>query len=385
MFDVPDVPLEEGASEDLHTDHSIRVRKMSKASLIAEAGTMKHKMSHFPHNPFCEVCVRAHLRQRRYARRSEPSDSGLQPPTKPWQQLSSDDIIIAKSADDSTRISASGHTVVHCILDTYSGCGIGVPCKHKLADVHYKNFRMFAGPHVRDPTVVVRSDAAKDLTTAIEAIGWLSEPSLENKWPHNANHERYHGTFKSVCRASACQSGAPSNAWHAITIHAGVALCVTQPAKIYPWERDASGEPLEAHRHKLNSTAWEVQQGGAPFTGPLQPFGRLCYYWDRKAHPMEPTASPGLFIGWRLESGLRYRDALLVLDYEVARKGSWREDRFQALSQKEVFFPRDPICSSGKRATTNYAGPVASRRSGSGAPFAVRARRGRSRRPTCLG
>lgn len=33
----------------------------------------------------------------------------------------------------------------------------------------------------------------------------------------------------------------------------------------------------------------------------------------------EPTTKPGLFCGWRLDAGRRYRDILQVLDYEAVR------------------------------------------------------------------
>ena len=36
---------------------------------------------------------------------------------------------------------------------------------------------------------------------------------------------------------------------------------------------------------------------------------------------MEPTAKPGFFIGWKLESGLRYRGILRILDYDMVVKG----------------------------------------------------------------
>ena len=36
---------------------------------------------------------------------------------------------------------------------------------------------------------------------------------------------------------------------------------------------------------------------------------------------MEPTTKLGFFIGWRLESGLRYRGVLRILDYDTVVAG----------------------------------------------------------------
>ena len=67
---------------------------------------------------------------------------------------------------------------------------------------------------MRDPLVVVRSDAAKELTLAVSDLGWHPEPSLEKSLaPHNHQHERWHGAYKSVLRACMLQSGFPEVAW----------------------------------------------------------------------------------------------------------------------------------------------------------------------------
>ena len=54
------------------------------------------------------------------------------------------------------------------------------------------NFKYFAGPAAKDGSILVRSDAAKELTGAVSSVGWHAEASLENRWPHNshpAGHE----------------------------------------------------------------------------------------------------------------------------------------------------------------------------------------------------
>ena len=52
-----------------------------------------------------------------------------------------------------------------------------------------------------------------------------------------------------------------------------------------------------------------------------------------------PTTSPGLFVGWRLEHGMRCRHTLLVLDYESAREGNFSNRTVVNIPEKEVYFP----------------------------------------------
>ena len=54
-------------------------------------------------------------------------------------------------------------------------------CRRKLK--HY------AGIAAKDPDVVVKSDAAGDITQAVVDLGWHPQPSLANRWPHNTVHE----------------------------------------------------------------------------------------------------------------------------------------------------------------------------------------------------
>ena len=174
----------------------------------------------------------------------------------------------------------------------------------------------------------MKSDAAGEILKAVEDLGWHSDSSLANRWPHNAVHERWHGTFKSILRSSILQSGFPVAAWHLAASYAAIALSVTKSAPLLPWELNAAGLPLEAAKTKSKQTCWECHHGGEQFTGPIQPFGRLCSYWDKgpesNRHPVSPNKKHGLFIGWRLDLGLRYRGILLMLDYDKAEKKDFR-------------------------------------------------------------
>eukprot|EP00973_Karenia_brevis_P086634 12013779-Karenia_brevis.AAC.1 len=61
---VPDVNLAEpdvAAPDDL----TLNYRRMTKEQLVGEAKSKRHKMCHFPCNPYCKGCCEGNLMQRR--------------------------------------------------------------------------------------------------------------------------------------------------------------------------------------------------------------------------------------------------------------------------------------------------------------------------------
>ena len=107
------------------------------------------------------------------------------------------------------------------------------------------------------------------------------------------------------------QSGFPNNAWDFASQHTAMALNLTQRQPLLPGDYDAAGNLTDSGKAKRALTCWEAHHAGEAFPGVIQPLGRLCYFLEREKHPVEPTTSPGLFLGWRLESGLRFRDFYL--------------------------------------------------------------------------
>ena len=98
VMTVPDVPCDEDPVEA--GDRTIRLRTKTKEFLMEEAQSARHKRSHYPHNPFCNVCVQAHLRQQTFKRRGEKSDDGLPAVIAPLTEIGTDTMIIAKSGLD---------------------------------------------------------------------------------------------------------------------------------------------------------------------------------------------------------------------------------------------------------------------------------------------
>ena len=319
---VPDVPVDvEGEGED-----DIFYRSRSRAALKAEAQTVKHKLCHYPHNPYCEVCVRAHMTQQRFARSSNRDDDQLPAFSEALRMIATDHIIVAKSKADARRISASGSTCVHTVRDEYSGLCHVVPQRERTAEANERNLRFFIAPV--DPverTVLCRTDCDAALVNAIEATGMTPNPSLENRWPHNVRLERFHRTLKSAARAALLQAGFPCDAWDLALPYAAVALGFTQMAPLLDWEKDANGAPLEECVAKSRMSCYECHTG-SPWTGLDAVFGQLVFYLTRAVdlHPVDERTRPGLFIGWRLEAGMRHRDQLFVADFDGVRSRGFR-------------------------------------------------------------
>ena len=144
----------------------------------------------------------------------------------------------------------------------------------------------------------------------------MSETSLPNTWPHNTLHERWIQAVEQTCRAVMGQSGLPAKAWDLGGAYACMIMNVQRKASMLPWELDLAGNPIPSKRAKALQTCWEAFHG-SEFEGPIQPFGRLCWYLShRPTHPMMPRTTPGFFLGWRLEHGIRYQGVLMIGDYK---------------------------------------------------------------------
>ena len=78
---------------------------------------------------------------------------------------------------------------------------------------------------------------------------------------------------------------------------------------------------------------------GSRFEGPRYPLGALVFYRVKAEGIAEPSTKPGLFCGWHLSPGLRYRGNLVVLDYEAVRQRSHLHWNAKIVHEKEVFLP----------------------------------------------
>ena len=160
-------------------------------------------------------------------------DDQLPPLCNLKQRLCADSIIVARVATDEHRTSASDHTNVFIMMDQYTGFPFATALTKRTREAHKRILKFFVGPG-DSPDIMVKSDAAGEITSAVAELNWHPEPSLENRWPHNAALESMIGTFKSVVRASMLQSGFPQDGWDCCIPHASLSLGTTKKARILP-------------------------------------------------------------------------------------------------------------------------------------------------------
>ena len=146
---------------------------MSKRQLILEASSPKHLLSHYPHNPYCDVCIRAHMKQRRVHRTTAPSDDGLPCVSGHGEQLSADTIVIARASGDGVaQAAADGSTYAFTIRDSFSGMAMAITQRNRTMDSNYAALTYFQGASSsRKPDIVVKSDAAPEITGAVKELG----------------------------------------------------------------------------------------------------------------------------------------------------------------------------------------------------------------------
>ncbi|CAE7560940.1 RE1 [Symbiodinium natans] len=318
-------------------------------ALRTEATSAKHLRTHFPKNPFCKICHVAKTTSMRIARKPDgKADDLIDVPTASFQQLATDDVILAKG-DDHRGIGTGGVKSHHVIRDVFSGARIAYPMTRRGAQQHARNYRHFMGLKASElaPTCLIKMDEAGELKTAAEEVGLIPDTSLPNRWPHNAALERDVREEKECCRAIHLQSGLPYD-FHTYSFpFACLSLSFDRTAN--------TGTGV---------TQWEALTK-EPFSGMRLCFGQLVWYRTKLSKlTLEPNMSPALFLGWRIDAGMRYRGVTRVLDYHAFRNK--REVSVIDVPEPELFVeegePIFPLANATRKALvdgTVLEGPAA--------------------------
>ena len=273
--------------------------------LKKEATSLEHLLTHYPKNPYCPLCHIAKDTAMRVSHvKDGKSDDKIDPPKQPFEQLATDDVILAKGSEHfGTGI--GGVKTHHVVRDLYSGARIAYPLSKRDVESHAKNFRHFVGLKANELAThtLIKMDEAQELEQAAHQVGFVPETSLPNRRPHNALLERDIREEKECCRVVHLQSGLPYE-YHTYS-YPYACLSMT-------FDRPSIADP--------EKTQWEALTR-EKFDGKRLCFGQLVYY--RKKHPtkriLEPNMAPGLFLGWRIDSGFRYRYVVRILDYQEFR------------------------------------------------------------------
>ena len=206
-------------------------------------------------------------------------------------------MILAKG-DEHVGIGIGGIKSHHVIRDVFSGARVAYPVSKRDIPSHARNLRHFIGLRANElaPHCLIKMDEAGELQGAAEEVGMIPETSLPNRWPHNSELERDVREEKECCRSIHHQSGLP----YSLHTHSYPFACLSMS-----FDRPSTFDPTK--------TQWEALT--------KECFGQLVWYRLKSAgkRTLEPNMAPGLFMGWRIDPGMRYRRVLKVMEYQSFR------------------------------------------------------------------
>ena len=220
----------------------------------------------------------------------------------------------------------------------FSGVRLAHPVSRRDTQPHVKNFRQFTGLRATDspPACLIKMDAAGELEGAAHEVGLVPETSLPNRWPHNTVLERDIREEKECCRSIHLQSGLPYSLHTFSYPFACLSMSFDRPAPFSP-----------------GKTQWEALTK-EKFQGKRCCFGQMVWYRTKTPgkRTLDPNMAPALFLGWRVDPGLRYRNVVKVVDYEAFRKDG--SISVHDVPEPELFVedgpPSFPIAAAADRA-----------------------------------
>ena len=97
--------------------------------------------------------------------------------------------------------------VVLCVRDRFTGLFAAFPSGDRFGETVEASLRRFVGRRVCSKVTTLISYAAEEFESAAKALGWLPQPSLPNRFPHNAQHERAIRSFQEGVHAAFLEAG----------------------------------------------------------------------------------------------------------------------------------------------------------------------------------
>lgn len=306
-------------------------------SLYKSHNCFFHELTHLPKSKHCPVCTRAKMLfvpARKIANQSEQrQDDQMRFRAKnPFDLLFMDLKIVKKGGRGKL------HEASFNVLDAFTGATRTYRLtKHDQTAIR-SCLLHFCGRQACNYIIRGHSDNAGEILKACDELGWISEPTAENRPVHNPFAERNIQTVTMGARCALAQSGLPvERFWADAEAHFTTALFFFTPSKCNPEE--TKSEALI----------------GLSYEGHAVPFGALVFYKPdpkKLPHTHSPLSKPGLFLGWQIGVGQRWNKIYKVLDYELAKKMIFQVQTIREViphrdeSQKFVF----PVANAEKKA-----------------------------------
>ena len=278
-----------------------------REKLQNEAKSVKHALTHFPKNRYCEVCRRSKMLAKFHRNKGLEIDPDIIPPLHFGHRLRVDHIVLGRDLAKG----AEGEQACLVCYDEYSGCFAAYPQTKRDTDSNIHSLQKFGGTKAHGKALcVAKSDTAAELVEAIKFLGWLPDPSVPNDEVHNAKLERGIRSIKEGVRAILLKSGLSHEFWPRAIEYFCTAHSFTNQAVIHPNDSD------ETMTIKSTQTCYEAATGEV-FQGLKLPFGCLVYYKPPKHRELpafDPRTLPGIFVGWRIDAGYAHKGIHMILD-----------------------------------------------------------------------
>ena len=341
-------PGGEGASDadsESGEEPFTRIQRLQK-----EASSLEHQMRHIPKNRYCDTCQRARMYRRKITnKRADPlADRGeLEPVTEFGQRVAADFIIVSKTLKDEKE------TVVLVLRDEFSGFIAAYPAPTRSQDSIVKSVLSFLGPtYFARPMIMCKTDNAPEFKAACSTLGFVHEPTLSRRFPHNSVLEREIRTLEEITRAAHLGAGFQviTGLWQHSVQYAATATNAFHPVK------DVEGATHNRH----------MRAAGKLFDGRKLILGQLIYVRrdPLNRHKFEANAAPALFAGWRYDSGPKsHKGVYYALDYAALKSGAAGGTIALSVPCEEVYVPPGapimPLKVAAESALADFAEPNA--------------------------
>ena len=291
---------DEGIDEEVPDDEESRlVRSRKVGDLMREAQSAKHQYHHFPKNPFCKVCQRARMLAPQA--RKKGGESRIQ--TKAFgDHLIADHVVVRANIEEGSR----GERVALVVKDLRTKFRSIYPSQSKSSDEVVIALQHFVAPD--DAVEVIYTDNSRELIAGIKELGYRHQTSVEYVDSSKSFIEREVRNMLEGARTNLVQSGMPLQYWPLAIQHFAMATNTSD-------QLDSSPSP------------WELRFGEM-FEGMAIPCGAKVLFWnnpnraDNTAGKLSPTSVEGVFLGYHVQPGHKWRVEYLVakleaLDYHV--------------------------------------------------------------------
>jgi len=292
-FEPGDAPLDEEDEEDFPWEPSLR------AKLQQEARTPEHLLAHYPKNRYCEICCRSKMTMR-YHRRRAVEEKEETPPLHYGHRMRADHLTFGSDS----KKGSEGESSCFVVYEVF-GCHRFIPFKHTNDRLeHYFSPEIHWSKGVRQIPMFGENRLCPRTNKSSGVLGWISESGIANDPLHNAKLESMIRRIKEGVRSIHLKAGLLHEMWPRSIEYFTTALSFTTKAPVHPHDTE------ETKAFKEGQTCYEVANKGDPFEGYRIPPGALVYYKPPKHRELpafDPRTLPGIFCGWRLDPGYKFR------------------------------------------------------------------------------